>query len=117
MYRAPNPPEVFEGRVEERTWLAARLRSKALSIVWGPPGLGKTGLALHVLRDLAREDALFGSALDTPDGATFLIGLGRCLAGLAGEKEALGLRGGVETDLVMLVIELAELRSRDAGPR
>lgn len=108
IHRAPNPPEVFEGRVTERAWLAARLRENPLSIVWGPSGLGKTGLALQVAQDLALDAAIFGAALDTPDSATFLIGLGRRLAGATGERDVSSQRGGLETDLVMLTIELAD---------
>ncbi|MDI1434569.1 hypothetical protein [Polyangium sorediatum] len=108
MYHLPNPPEVFEGRTDERAWLCERLTQSPLSILWGPVGLGKTGLALRVAADLRFPRAAYHSALDTPEDTTFLIGLGRCLAGLAGETVEWLAQGRSRADLILLNIELAE---------
>ncbi|MDC3988918.1 winged helix-turn-helix domain-containing protein [Polyangium jinanense] len=108
MYHLPNPPEIFEGRTDERAWLCGRLAQSPLSILWGPLGLGKTGLALRVVADLRIPRAAYHSALDTPEDTTFLISFGRCLAGLAGETVEWLAQGRSRADLIMLNIELAE---------
>lgn len=86
----------------------ARLQTKPLSIVWGPPGLGKTGLALRVAQDLGRDDILFSSALDTPDAATFLRDLAQRLTKSTAEEALWSPRGGRDTDLLPVLLELAE---------
>lgn len=79
-FAPPNPPELFEGREAELEWLVARLRSSPLTIVWGPSGLGKTGLVLTALARARVSEAIVLSAEDFGGDVAFLTELGRAIA-------------------------------------
>ncbi|NUP13895.1 MAG: winged helix-turn-helix domain-containing protein [Polyangiaceae bacterium] len=82
----PNPPEIFEGRERELEWLGARLQSCPLSIVWSPPGLGKTGLVLSALARVRCERAIVCSAEGFADEGAFVAEVGRLIAAEAKQE-------------------------------
>lgn len=51
----PRPLTLFVGRQAERRALLATIRTHPIASVVGPPGVGKTRLAVEVVRDLASE--------------------------------------------------------------
>lgn len=113
--RLPNAPEVFVGRADERAWLAARIEARPLSIVWGPKGIGKTGLVLSVCRGIAtRERAVYVSAREASDDDGFLADVASEIVRASGDDAAArGLgsrarRGRSRTEAIALVLELAE---------
>src|SRR5690606_26797554 len=55
-FRAPNPPAGFVGREREIEWALRRLSEGALVVLVGPPGIGKTSLALRALTEAGRAD-------------------------------------------------------------
>ncbi|MFE0809338.1 BTAD domain-containing putative transcriptional regulator [Streptomyces sp. NPDC058794] len=101
--RLPARPRGFVGREEQiaavrRHLLRGRDAGTAISVVEGPPGVGKTALALHVAHRLAAE---------FPDGRLF-VDLGACGSGkhplgtmeaLAQLLRSLGVTGALPVEL------------------
>ncbi len=102
----PNAPEVFEGRQVELEWLTSRLETARPTILWSPPGLGKTGLVLRALAGLGFERGVILSAEEL--GSTFLPTLHRSLAEAAGVKIRRADRAVPASDLVADVVALLE---------
>lgn len=103
MSRLPNAPEVFEGREDEKAWVRERLAASPLSIVWAPPGLGKTSLALATLR--GASGTVYASALDAVSPVAFVSGLVRELDRCAARQADPSMS---ETDWIALLVDVAE---------
>ena len=112
-YAPPNPPELFEGRASELATLVGRLRSNPLTIVWGAPGLGKTGLVLTALNKARVSEAMVLSASDFGGGAAFLAELGRQIAAETGATFEETLR---PAENVALVLGIAAAMERVTVP-
>jgi hypothetical protein len=109
----PNPPELFEGRASELATLVGRLRANPLTIVWGAPGLGKTGLVLSALSKARVSEAIVLSAADFGGGAAFLAELGRQIAGETGVTFEDAVRPG---ESVALMLGIAAAMERVTVP-
>lgn len=105
--RAPNPPEVFEGRETELPWLGARLRSAPVSIVWGPAGIGKTGLVSRALASLPPGAVAFLSHLGASSSREALLDL----AARAGEPLSPDLGRAEPAVLRQTLLDLAERKA------
>jgi hypothetical protein len=91
--RLPNPPEVFEGRRSELRWLLERVDRAPLSIVHGPPGVGKTALVSQTLT--GRREASYVSGRSGLANVTQALGV--TFSG-SGRPEAFASRGLVVLD-------------------
>ncbi|HEY2515002.1 MAG TPA: protein kinase [Polyangiaceae bacterium] len=98
--RGPKLAGRFVGRVRERAGLLARLGARgAVATIWGPPGIGKSRLALEVCHDLVQarpaRRASTGFVVDLRDAADRTAVLRAVLAIL----EAGTPSGGLESDV------------------
>lgn len=108
MPRLPNAPEVFVGRAAELRFVAQRLRASPLTLVWGPPGIGKTGLAVVATRAARAPQAIYVSARDSDGDDPFLAALERELVAAAKAPVARARRGRSRTEIVASILEVAE---------
>ena len=98
--RGPKPSGRFVGRAFERAELLARLAARGVvGAIWGPPGIGKSRLALEVCHDLVHARSARGGTtgfvVDLRDATDRTAVLRAVLAVL----EAGTPSGGVETEV------------------
>ena len=110
-HRLPNPPAVFVGREEDLSWLVDALTRATVAVIAGPPGIGKTALALAACADprlsSRAESSVFVEAPPGP-GIQAVLETIRALASVAGTEADLEALQRDPEAAIEYALELAE---------